>query len=183
MLFDIISIREEIGGRIFRDELVNLPWETEATRIELLLPWRVQAEVVRNQTGFLLTGKASGQYRAICDRCLSSFEQSLTSEFSVCFVQSSHGRNEHEEFEADDECARFDKDVIDATPVIVESIVLQMPMKQLCSPNCNGLCAQCGVNLNQQSCECLKEANDPRWSRLELLSGTKGGGHNGQPKE
>lgn len=183
MLFDISLIREVIGGRIFKDEEVNLPWESEATRIELVLPWWVQAEVVFNQTGFILSGKATGEYVAVCDRCISPFRQTLQSEFSVCCVQRLPERGGHLEIEENDEYVRFEKDVIDATPIIIESIVLQMPMKHLCSTDCKGLCSQCGVNLNQQSCQCDKLPIDPRWSRLELLSGTKGGGLNGQPKE
>jgi uncharacterized protein len=177
MLFDVLPIKESIGKSIHREESLVLPWDTEATRINLVLPWQIEADLLHTQTGYLLTGKAWGEYEAICDRCLSTFRQSMATEFTECF------RPRYQSSGEDEECKVFDKDLIDATDTILESIVLQLPMKQLCSPNCAGLCAQCGINLNLQSCDCEKQAIDPRWSKLEQWSGTKGGGQNGQPKK
>jgi uncharacterized protein len=55
--------------------------------------------------------------------------------------------------------------LIDLTEDLREAIVLSFPSYPLCSDNCKGLCAQCGVNLNNQSCQC-KPAEDDRWNGL-----------------
>jgi uncharacterized protein len=46
---------------------------------------------------------------------------------------------------------------------------LAIPMKPLCTPNCQGLCPQCGVNLNIESCTCEKTSIDPRLAVLKEL--------------
>jgi uncharacterized protein len=46
-----------------------------------------------------------------------------------------------------------------------EDIVLSMPPKFLCRPNCKGLCARCGGNLNAGPCACKPE-QDPRLAQL-----------------
>ncbi|MBP3388937.1 MAG: DUF177 domain-containing protein, partial [Clostridia bacterium] len=45
-------------------------------------------------------------------------------------------------------------------------VLLALPSKNLCRPDCRGLCLYCGKNLNEGLCGCRKEAVDPR---LEIL--------------
>jgi hypothetical protein len=45
---------------------------------------------------------------------------------------------------------------IDLSQMIVEQIVLALPMKPLCKPDCGGLCALCGANRNLLSCDCAR---------------------------
>lgn len=41
-----------------------------------------------------------------------------------------------------------------------------LPMKILCDEDCRGLCAQCGINLNQGECGC-QPPTDSRWEKLK----------------
>jgi uncharacterized metal-binding protein YceD (DUF177 family) len=34
-----------------------------------------------------------------------------------------------------------------------------MPMKPLCKEDCKGICASCGANLNDDSCECHESSS------------------------
>ncbi|MHB1390189.1 MAG: YceD family protein [Thermoleophilia bacterium] len=47
-----------------------------------------------------------------------------------------------------------------------DAVVEKLPPKILCDAGCQGLCAQCGANLNQVSCDCRPPA-DSRWDRLK----------------
>jgi uncharacterized protein len=58
---------------------------------------------------------------------------------------------------------------IDLSQMSVEQIVLALPMKPLCKPDCRGLCALCGANRNLVSCDCAPEDTDPRWAPLSTL--------------
>jgi uncharacterized protein len=64
-------------------------------------------------------------------------------------------------------------DRIDLSQMIVEQIVLALPMKPLCRPDCKGLCPHCGVNRNVESCACAPEDIDPRWEALKTLKARK----------
>lgn len=45
---------------------------------------------------------------------------------------------------------------LDIDKNVREEILINFPMKVLCSDGCKGICPGCGVNLNHQECKCLK---------------------------
>ena len=57
---------------------------------------------------------------------------------------------------------------VDVGDLARTAMILEMDAKTLCSEDCRGLCPGCGVNLNQGSCTCRKEA-DPRLAVLASL--------------
>ena len=57
----------------------------------------------------------------------------------------------------------------DLSDIVRQAIILAVGMKPLCSEDCRGLCPDCGVNLNKQSCRCASEKIDPRWEGLKKL--------------
>lgn len=57
-------------------------------------------------------------------------------------------------------------ETVDVTPDIREDILLRLPHFPVCSPNCKGLCPQCGTNLNNGSCNC-RPPGDLRWNALD----------------
>lgn len=48
----------------------------------------------------------------------------------------------------------FDGQMLDLRPIIREQLILQIPMRRVCSENCKGLCVVCAENLNEQKCVC-----------------------------
>ncbi len=59
--------------------------------------------------------------------------------------------------------------LIDLAPLVRELSLLSLPIKVLCRPNCQGLCQECGANLNQGECGCAENGIDPRFAVLESL--------------
>jgi uncharacterized protein len=55
---------------------------------------------------------------------------------------------------------------LDLGEAIREELILSLDPFVLCDPECKGLCPRCGVNRNQQPCECVGEELDPRWDVL-----------------
>jgi uncharacterized protein len=47
-----------------------------------------------------------------------------------------------------------------------ELALLDVPMRPLCRPDCQGLCMNCGQNLNEGDCGCEEEEIDPRLEAL-----------------
>jgi uncharacterized protein len=60
-------------------------------------------------------------------------------------------------------------DKIDLDKDIRDYALLAVPMKQLCSDDCKGLCLKCGKNLNEGLCDCTEEIIDPRWEAIQKL--------------
>ena len=51
----------------------------------------------------------------------------------------------------------------------LEQIQLSISMKPLCDEKCLGLCPQCGVNRNRETCACETSVVDERWGALREI--------------
>ena len=133
---------------------------------------------------FRLRGWMSCRIELACVRCLEPFLVDLAEELDLLYLpQSSNEAPAAEESEADALTELFGRGLereelavsfyrderIDLSQMMVEQIVLALPMKPLCKPDCRGLCALCGANRNLLSCDCGPEDTDPRWAPLKTL--------------
>lgn len=118
---------------------------------------------------YILSGHLSSRWIFHCDRCLKAFEQTLEtpvlmhyveekSDGPVSFASSSESCEEPEE---------TIKDAIHLLDALKEQMILQIPMKMLCSETCRGLCSQCGQDLNNGPCTCPPPLTDSRFSKLK----------------
>jgi uncharacterized protein len=60
-------------------------------------------------------------------------------------------------------------EAIDLTPDMREDIILAFPNYPVCSPECRGLCPQCGANWNETSCSCKPPGGNQTWDALDQL--------------
>lgn len=58
---------------------------------------------------------------------------------------------------------------INLAALLWQELMLALPIKVLCKPECRGLCPQCGKNLNQEVCSCESEIRDPRFAALRNI--------------
>ena len=107
-----------------------------------------------------------------CDRCLEHFVRRVDSELVVIAVTEERQNElpEEQQLEADDlDIVAVQDGVLDTEPLVVEQVLLQVPMKPLCSDDCQGLCVQCGQRRAEGPCGCKLDDTDPRWAALEDL--------------
>jgi uncharacterized protein len=107
--------------------------------------------------------KSIGHY--VCDRCLDEFTIPVEIETEQMFKIASA------EITVDDDIIPLASDAteIDLKDVLNETVVLNHPIKMLCSEECKGLCPGCGANLNIEKCTCQDTEIDPRWEELRKL--------------
>jgi uncharacterized protein len=108
--------------------------------------------------------KANATFR--CSRCLCDFTEGLHVPFNEHFVQVSE-----DELSAGDGTDEEDRipvigDTIDLTPYLEQAVNLALPYSPLCRQDCAGLCPECGVNRNEETCSCNTERIDPRLADL-----------------
>jgi len=152
------------------ESVFNTPGLSEPFSCELPqryddLPFARQPAVaaeVKNRAGVVtLEGTAQVQLQAQCDRCAASFGYDASLPLCHTLVLSLNNEN-HDDFILLDSY-RFSPD-----DLIWEDIILALPPKLLCKPDCAGLCHRCGTNLNDGPCECKPEG-DPRLAALKQL--------------
>lgn len=102
----------------------------------------------------------------VCDRCLTNFDAGIEGSFNILFHI---GRHDLETDEEDVIMLPPEQVEIDLMPFIQEQLILLQPMKFLCREDCKGICAGCGVDLNEEKCRCKEEKIDPRWEKLQQL--------------
>lgn len=106
-----------------------------------------------------------------CSRCLSEFgtEQTLDLDL-VIRRRGPEGGIPDEVALADAETILVDGPDIDIGEIIVQEVLLELPMKPLCSEECAGLCPTCGAVAGSKECTCREqEHGDPRWAALAQL--------------
>jgi len=59
--------------------------------------------------------------------------------------------------EEDNPLYHYDGDTVDLAAPALEELLLAAPSKMYCQEECRGLCPQCGVNWNVDTCECQVE--------------------------
>jgi|SRR5690554_1018865 len=109
---------------------------------------------------YVLQGKLTGPVGLVCSRCLKPVNYQL----DVDVLEEFSSRPA-----VDDDVHRFQGEEIDLTQVLREIVLLALPVKPLCSPDCRGLCPHCGIDKNVESCECNPKSVDPRLAVLEKL--------------
>lgn len=124
---------------------------------------------VTNTGGLVeLTYTADFKYSKPCDRCLTEAEKTLNREFVHTLALSAEDEDSDDIIIVTDSAAPGGYS-LDLFSLVRDDILLELPIKHLCSESCLGLCPQCGQNLNEGKCNCKKEAVDPRMAILDEL--------------
>jgi uncharacterized protein len=116
-------------------------------------------------------GTVSFECVLVCSRCLKEYRSAGT-ERVVLYCRKAETRQSGGESELSDEDVMtyyYRENIIDLTSSVRDAILLSVPMKPLCSPECKGLCPVCGKDLNIERCSCTLETADPRWDALRKL--------------
>lgn len=124
-------------------------------------PVHVQLEVTNTGKTLLVKGLIKTEMNISCGRCLGKFVYAADIPYEDEWVAAGQATNEQMETSL-----LYDKDEVEIQERIFEQIVLALPMKNLCSPECRGLCLVCGQNLNLDQCSCDNTQVDPRLADL-----------------
>ncbi len=104
-----------------------------------------------------------------CGRCLEDVKTNIK-------LKASKEVDLSDEPEVDDidEFVFMDGTVFDSERFAYGEILVNLPMKVLCSNDCKGICNRCGTNLNHGSCGCDTTELDPRMAKaLEIFNSFK----------
>jgi uncharacterized protein len=138
------------------------------------------AEVIHEHRGprdivadIRLRGSFSGKFQVPCARCVEPVEIPLAAEFDLIFrpAEADQEAPERSITAPETEIGYYQKDSLVLEDVLREQVLLSLPVRTLCKPDCKGLCPRCGENRNSQPCSCDVGPSDPRWAALAGLRG------------
>jgi uncharacterized metal-binding protein YceD (DUF177 family) len=144
----------------WRVELIGVP-EGGDVHVRLRLESVMEGVLVSGDLDVAVTGS--------CARCLEPIEDTL--HFDVQELYAYEGSTTVATSE-EDEVRRIDGDYLDLEPLARDTVVLNLPLAPVCSPDCAGLCVDCGQRLDDLPADHTHEVVDPRWAGLAAKFGT-----------
>ena len=172
MLYNVSQLLMEPTGAIRRftlDEPVsgNLEGQEEGHATGTV-------RLLRTHHGLLINATVEVQGQAECGRCLTSLVHETAFYIEEeCYptIDPSTGSRMSPPDEAEGMVHIDTRQILDLSEVLRQYLLTNEPLKTLCRPDCQGLCPECGADLNIEKCKCADEAIDPRWGALaDLLS-------------
>lgn len=159
----IINLESLFNGGILEIEL-NHEFDFSGEEFNGGFPFKNPIKLsgaIKNRVGMIsIDAVADFNITYECDRCMEVVDKNFQ-------VVVNHGLVNELNDEENDEFILLEDMKLDVQRLTLEDIYLSLPSKYLCSEDCEGICPNCGVNLNEKSCDCKKEI-DPR---LEALLG------------
>jgi len=117
-----------------------------------------------------IRGHLATRLEAHCDRCLEPVEIPVSSNFDLFYRPVESIAREEDEVEiptAELEVGFYSGEGIESADVATEQVILAMPMKVICSAECQGLCPVCRANRNITQCNCLLPGQDSPFASLK----------------
>ena len=173
MLLDLTRYRQPVSRFARTLQPGEIGDQEEAYRI--VAPVELAFEIHKDKERFRLVGTVRTELELACSRCLEPFGLPVDAPFDLRFLPFSEAslEAEREMAEEDLETSYYRDDEIDLDGLLRGQFYLALPMKPLCRAECRGLCAQCGTNLNADSCTCEPVWEEPRLAALKGLVRTR----------
>lgn len=134
-----------------------------------------EAQIVvsrRDDKYFVLRGELEGSFSTACGRCGESVTKELQGQFEylvTCEEEPPAASLEVECSDQDVNTLFLDEPEINVDEILREQAYLEIPLRTLCRENCKGICVNCGVDLNKQSCSCHSDNSDSPFAILGKL--------------
>ena len=156
--------------------------------LELDLKDDIQSDIVRIVTpvtsllrfdkveeDVLARGVLNSDVELQCSRCLKDFAMHISSQVNIVFHPAREiARSEQYQLKGDELDTEFYAgDSLETDDILREQLILNLPMKPLCSIDCKGICPQCGTDLSISGCNCNVREKDSRFEVLKKLTKEK----------
>ena len=179
MLFTIIALEQDpidfdlslpAGVIDYGQEAIQLGALATEGRAEVLHEHRGPKEIVAD---IRLKGSFSGAFETPCARCVEPVKIDLGASFDLLFRPPNVDITgaEHAISTQETEIGYYENGGLALEDVLREQVLLSLPARTLCQPECKGLCPRCGQNLNELTCSCLDgTGNEGRATLADLSS-------------
>jgi uncharacterized protein len=155
------------------DEGIDLELEERLSSetIKILSPVKAVLRLDKKGSEVIVRGVINGEVEQQCGRCLKTFGMDIRSQLDLTYRPAEElKRDEHHELKGEElETGFYGNDELDIDELLKEQMLLNIPMKPLCSAQCKGLCPKCGTDLNSAQCGCEVSVVDERLAVLKQL--------------
>jgi uncharacterized protein len=115
--------------------------------------------------GVLVSGTVTAPTVGECVRCLTEISGRVEVVLTELFA---YPGSTTEATTEEDEVGHIVDDKIDLEQSVIDAVGLELPFSPVCSPDCPGLCPECGVALGSEPGH-DHDRLDPRWAKLTQM--------------
>jgi uncharacterized protein len=138
-------------------------WGIEMIGVPEKAPVHLRLRLESVVEGVLVSGTIDVPVTGQCARCLEPVEDNF--ELDVQELYAYEGSTT-EATSGEDEVRRVEGDLLDLAPLVRDTVVLTLPLSPTCTPDCAGLCVDCGERLDDLPADHSHDVVDPRWAGL-----------------
>ena len=139
----VAALRRVPGSRLSVKSIVDADsLSVSASHVPEGSPVDVDLLLESAHEGILVSGSVRARWEGECRRCLEGASGDLVVSVRELCVES-----------ADDETTYpIEQDEVDLGAIVHDACILELPLAPLCREDCQGLCPECGANLNSETC-------------------------------
>jgi uncharacterized protein len=138
-------------------------WGIEMIGVPEGAPVHLHLRLESVMEGVLVSGTVDIPVTGQCARCLDPVEDTLQLDVQELYAYEG---STTEATSGEDEVRRIEGEQIDLAPLVRDTVVLTLPLSPTCTPDCAGLCVDCGERLDDLPADHSHEVVDPRWAGL-----------------
>jgi len=145
-------------------------WGVEMIGVPEGAPVELHLRLESVMEGVLVSGTVDVPVTGQCARCLDPLEDTLTLDVQELYAYEG---STTEATSGEDEVRRIEGDQLDLAPLVRDTVVLTLPLSPTCTPDCAGLCVDCGERLDDLPADHSHEVIDPRFAGLAARFATR----------
>ena len=159
-LLMLIKLQDYKEGDIVRVQNTYDPTKLDLEFVDLhyCKPLTLEGTVERGHDLLTFRGQLNSETELLCGRCLKKIQAPVDKEFELFYETKG-------------------KEFVDTTEDIREILVLDHSLSFVCSENCQGLCPNCGTNLNEAKCRCESKDRESGLAQLKDIWNQKKESH------
>lgn len=167
MTVDITRLGRRPGAMVTLRNTVASPLRIglDMIAIEQGAPVELDLQIQSVSEGVLVTGTVTAPTVGECARCLTPVNGRVEVTLTELFAYPDSATEATTE---EGEVGRVIDDTIDLEQPIIDAVGLELPFVPVCTPDCPGLCPECGVSLTAEPGH-HHDRIDPRWAKLAGL--------------
>ncbi|WP_051062513.1 YceD family protein [Ilumatobacter nonamiensis] len=119
----------------------------------------IEVDLEALNDGIVVRGHVAAPWARPCRRCLKQLSGVASATIDELYQVEV----------LDEDAYPIEDGQLDLAPMARQAALLELDDERLCREACAGLCPQCGVDRNVESCACDTEVKDHRWAALDGL--------------